>query len=626
MTKSRLVTYLCCCLVLCGILAGGATAAAAGYLGPAELIAAKDGSALFVLCADARQVAVVTLADGKVARSIAVPAEPTGLALSPDGGTLYVTCAGPTGTVCVIEAASGKLLATIPVGHTAVAPVVSPDGKRLYACNRFNNSVSVIDLAARKETARVATVREPFASAITPDGKLLLVANLLPNDRADGSDVAAVVTLIDTATQQASSLRLPNGSGSLRGICVSPDGKYAFIAHILSRYQMPATQLERGWMNTNALSILDTATRKLVNTVLLDEIDLGAANPWGVACTADGKTVCVAHAGTNELSVIDMPAVLAKLARLPAEAKPGKPAAGYENASSLVASDVPNDLAFLVGLRRRVPLAGIGPRGVAIVGTKAYAALYYSDALAVVQLDAKPEAIKPLGTIPLGPAPHLSVQRRGEMLFNNATICFQHWQSCGSCHPDARMDGFNWDLTNDGIGNTKNNKSMLLAHKTPPSMWEGVRPNGESAVRSGITHILFAVRPQEEAAAIDEYLKAIEPLPSPHLVRGQLSEAANRGKALFFSERIGCAACHPAPHYTDLLMHDVESKGPYDRHSEFDTPSLIETWRTAPYLHDGRYVTLKQLIQEGKHGKKHGAVEKLTEQEINDLVEFVLSL
>jgi len=610
------------------------------YLGPAVVVAAKDGATLYVLCIDAKQIAVVPTATGKVARTIALPAVPTGLALSPDGARLYVTFGLPQGTVGVVEVASGQVSATIPVGHTPGAPVVSPDGKRLYVSNRFLNNVSVIDLEAKKEIARVAASREPIAAAITPDGKSLFVANLVPTDRSDSYDVAAVVTVIDTATNQAKAIRLLNGSTSLHGICVAPDGKYAYVAHVLARYQMPTTQLERGWMNTNALTILDVAAKKLVNTVLLDDVDLGAANPWGVAVTADSREVCVTHAGTHEVSVIDAPGVMAKLAKIPVEAKPGEPGKPYDDRgsfSSATQSDVPNDLAFLVDLRRRIrlqnsPLFGPqtegplvnGPRGIAVVGSKAYAALYFSDNLAVVDLGPKPEKLVTI--LPLGPEPKLTVQRRGYMFFNDADLCFQHWQSCGSCHPNARIDGLNWDLMNDGMGNPKNNRSMLLAHKTPPSMWEGVRPTAESAVRSGITHIQFAVRPEADAVAIDEYLKALQPVPSPHLAGGQLSDAAQRGKALFFSERIGCGVCHPEPLYTDLMMHDVESKGPYDRRADFDTPTLIECWRTAPYLHDGRYVTIKQLLKEGKHGHKQGAVEKLTDQEINDLVEFVLSL
>ena len=33
--------------------------------------------------------------------------------------------------------------------------------------------------------------------------------------------------------------------------------------------------------------------------------------------------------------------------------------------------------------------------------------------------------------------------RRGEMLWNDGTMCFQHWQSCASCHPEGRMDALN---------------------------------------------------------------------------------------------------------------------------------------------------------------------------------------
>ncbi len=263
-------------------------ASAADYLGPNQVVAAKDGKTLYVLEVDAGQIAVVDPAAGKVLRTITPPARPTGVAISADGGKLYVTCAAPEGSVAVIEAASGKLAATIPVGHTACGPALAPDGKRLYVCNRFNNNVSVIDLEANRELTRLPVVREPVEAVVTPDGKSVFVANLLPNDRSDGSDVAATINVIDTATSQVSAIRLVNGSTSVRGITVSPDGKYAYVAHVLSRYQMPTTQLERGWMNTNALSILDVPAKKFVNTVLLDDVDLGRRIPgaWPARPTA----------------------------------------------------------------------------------------------------------------------------------------------------------------------------------------------------------------------------------------------------------------------------------------------------------------------------------------------------
>ncbi len=43
-------------------------------------------------------------------------------------------------------------------------------------------------------------------------------------------------------------------------------------------------------------------------------------------------------------------------------------------------------------------------------------------------------------------------------------------------------------------------------------------------------------------------------------------------------------------------------------------------------MNDGRYQTIRELLDEGKHGLSGGRRELLTEQQIDDLVEFVLSL
>lgn len=635
------------CLAL-GLLLLGATCAPAAaaeaskYLGPIDVVAAPDGKTLYVVEADAKQIAVVDVASGKVARTIACPAQPTGLAVSPTGAKLYVTVAAPAGSVAVMDSATGAVSATIPVGYWACGPSVAPNGKRLYVCNRFNNDVSVIDLDTNKEVTRVKAVRDPTFTVVTPDNNTVFVTNLVPNDRADSFDVAASVTIIDAASNAASHIRLPNGSSSVHEACVSPDGKYAYVVHVLSRYQMPTTQLERGWMNTNALSIIDVATKKLLNTVLLDDVDLGAANPWAVATTADGKSIVVSHAGTHELSVIDTEGMLAKLAGIPKNVEEAKAAGRYDKPgqySSITVDDVPNDLAFLVGVKKRIRLRsgglwGVeqqkgplvnGPRGIAVIGSKVYVAVYFGDNLAVVDLESK--AYHPVSLLPLGPEPQLTVPRRGEMFFFDADMCFQHWQSCGTCHPDVRVDGLNWDLLNDGLGNPKNTKSLLLVFQTPPAMSIGAREDAAAAVRAGIRHIQFIVRPEEDAVAIDEFLKSLKPIPSPFLVNGQLTEAAQRGKKTFFDEKVGCARCHPEGLYTDLKMHNVHSKGQFDRNqNEFDCPTLIECWRTAPYLHDGSVVTLKDLLDKGKHGRFGEGAAQLTEQQINDLVEFVQSL
>jgi YVTN family beta-propeller protein len=628
-------------------LATTTSAGAAGYLGPTAVIASKNGKNLFVANADARDIMDVDVASHKAIRSIPLPAEPTGAVLSPDGTRLYVTCAAPKSTVAVIETGSGNVVGSIPAGHTAIGPAITPDGRRLYVCNRFNDDVSVIDLDTRRLLGRVSVIREPVAAVVTPDGKSVFVSNHLPLSRSTSYDVAASLTVIDTASNRTSSIRLPNGSSSVRGICVSPDGRHVYVVHVLAHYQMPAMQLERGWMNTNAMSIIDARTKKLLGTVLLDDVDLGTANPWGVTTTADSKTICVSHAGTHEVSVIDAAGLLDKLASrvspLPQAGEgPGVRAVGPARPASNVLvrpssgksrdyilgpinKDVSNDLTFLVGLRRRIKLVGNGPRGLAAVGSTLYVAEYFSDTLGVVELN--PHVSQPVSQLALGPPPAPTTERLGERLFNDADLCFQHWQSCASCHPDARVDGLNWDLMNDGLGNPKNTRSMLLVHAGGPTMWLGVRESAAAAVRSGIAHILFGVRPESDAQAIDGYLKSLRPVPSPRLVDGQLSAAAHRGKKVFFDPQVGCGRCHPEPYYSDQSLHDVRSAGRYDKPTDqFNTPRLIEAWRTAPYLHDGRYLTIKELLVQGKHGLKGTETRTLSDKEIDDLVEFVLSL
>jgi YVTN family beta-propeller protein len=593
-----------------------AVKAGEAYLSPFTLVADNEGKTLYVAEDTAKQIAVFDIAAGKVAKVISLPDQPGGLALAPDGSRLYVTAAVPNGRIHILNTKTGKVIDKLPAKHTPTAPVLSPDGKTLYVCNRFNDNVSLIDLVSKKESATIPVQREPVATAITQDGKLLFVANHLPAGAADGDYTSAVVSVLNTVTKKViKTIELPNGSTGLQGICLSPDGKHAYVTHILSRYQLPTTQLDRGWMNTNALSVIDVSKKQLLNTVLLDDVDLGAANPWGVACTDDGKYICVTHAGTHEVSVIDSIKLHNKLASV----------ANGEKVSdvSLSPDDVPNDLSFLVGLQRRLRLTGNGPRGLAVIGTKVYAAEYFTDSLGIV--DINPERMPRARSIALGPKKPLSKTRKGEMLFHDASLCFQHWQSCASCHPGgARTDALNWDLLNDGIGNPKNTKNLLLAHKTPPSMSLGARPNGEAAVRAGIRHIQFAVRPEEDAVAIDEYLKSLEPVQSPYLVKGRLSRTAKRGERIF--KKAGCSSCHPSPLYTDLRKYNIGTGKGLDENQSFDTPTLIEAWRTGPYLYDGRAKTIKEVLTKHNSGDKHGKTSALTNKEINSLVEFVLSL
>ncbi len=586
------------------------------YRSPLDLVGGTAAGSVYIINHTGESVERIDLESGAITASVALKGAPSGLALDAGGGRLYVARGTADGAVDIIDTRTFELAGSIPAGHTPVAPRLSADRGTLYVCNRFDDEVAAYDIRSGERVAALAVGREPVAAAVTPDGTRLLVVQHLPAQAATARVVAAQVDIIDLSTfTSAATIALPGGSTAARDLCISPDGRHAYLTHNIARFGVPTTQLERGWMNTSALSILDVEAGVWRTTVLLDDIDLGAANPWGIACSEDGAQLVVAHSGTHEISVIDRPALHAAIDAV---------AAG-ESTTSFARSleQIPNDLGFILGLRRRLPLPGNGPRGVIVAGGEAVVAQYFSDSLArigIADAGSRPAARHIRVGEPVAP----TAIRRGEIAFHDALLCFQQWQSCATCHPDARADAVNWDLLNDGIGNPKNTRTMLYSHETPPVMITGIRPQAEVAVRAGFRFIQFAVVPEDVTAAVDDYMRALRPLPSPFLVDGRLSESARRGERLYDSA--GCIQCHSGPYKTDGRIYDVGT-GPDELGiTRFVTPPLLEVWRTAPYLYQGQAATMKEVFTRFNASDRHGRTSNLTEQELADLVEYVLSL
>ncbi|MDR1493952.1 MAG: hypothetical protein LBT05_14720, partial [Planctomycetaceae bacterium] len=591
------------------------------YKGPVDLVPSPDEKILYVLNQDAAEIAVVSVAEKKVVQTYPVPLHPNGFVVSADGKIAAVTCGDDFGKVVLVNLADGKKIAEAQTDHTPNAPVISPDGKRLYVSNRFskNKTIQEYEFPSLKPLRQFQAVREPITAAITPDGKTLFVGNFLPNDHGVSFDASSEVTTIDLASGAVKNIRLLNGITNLRDLCISPDGKHAFAVSGLARYTLPTTQIERGWMNTAALTVIDVQNKSFVNSVLLDGLeDFGAANPWTLKSSADGRKLYIAVAGTHELCIVDVPPMIEKLSKLSDTIsntiEEAKALGVYDRKtySLPVKSSAPNDLNFLVGLKKRVRLSGKAPRSVAVIGNDVYLGAYYSDTVNVVDTASEQPRVS---TIAVGPTPVLTPARRGELAWYDASYCMQQWQSCASCHPDFRSDGLNWDLMNDGMGNPKSTKSMIYAQEVKPAMWRGVRKDAYHAIRAKLKDILFFMPNEDVCKDIEAAFQNLKPLNSPYLVNGQLSEAAKRGKAIFDSEKIGCYQCHPAEtYYSDGKLHNVNTVGSLDKsdedsetgkdkyHGRFATPQLTEVWRTAPYLHDGRYVNMRDVFLDGKHG------------------------
>ncbi|MHC4248172.1 MAG: sigma-70 family RNA polymerase sigma factor [Planctomycetota bacterium] len=584
---------------------------ASPYLSPADLHPGPSGALLYVVQHTGRSIAVVDLKLARTVKTIAVPMRPSGIDVGTDGSRLYVSGGGADGKLLVIDAAEGTIERTVDIGHTPMSPILTPDGRSILVCRRFNNDVVVIDSSTLSRTARIPVVREPVAAAITSDGRYLAVANHLPIGPSNEGTVNADISIIDIAAMKvATNVPLPNGATNLRDVCISPDDKYAYVSHVLANFMLPTTQINGGWIVTNGLSIVDMESRKRVATVLLDSDGLGFANPWAIACTPDNEYVCVTSAGCHSVSFINRKAMFEKIDSL-------KRARNTRNALLV------HDLSFLKGISKRLPFAeGNGPRSLVCVDGKAIAGCYFTDSL--VMLDVAPERDRGESAMALGDRVKPAAARYGETLFNDATLCHQKWLTCATCHPGARADGMNWDLLSDGIGNPKNTRSLVLAHHTPPMMSLGVHDDAVVAVHARIKFALYSNRPEEDEFALGEYIKSIRPDSSPYLEKGKLPKLAERGKRIF--NEANCQSCHPGPLFTDLKRHDVGTGRGIDKNKRFDTPSLLEAWRTAPYLHDGRALTIEDVFTKFNADDRHGKTSGLSDDDIRALAEYVRSM
>lgn len=556
-----------------------------------DVAVADDGRIVFTN-KGSRDVTVYDGA-GKLLERVEFELPPTGVAI--DGDWAYVTSSAGEGRLSKLSLKDYSVAYTTTTAMGACAPVVSADGETVYVCNRYKGTLSAVSAADGTVKASIAMLREPCAAVLSPDGRYLYVANFLPAQRADVDYVAAAVSVVECDKfRKVNDIVLSNGSNALRGIACSPDGKYVFVSHNLGRYQIPTSQLQQGWMNTNAVSVIDASAQSLVGSVVMDEPDRGAGGIWDVAC--DGRYLVTSQSGTHDVSVVDYAAMVRKLESY---AKP---------------QELDYDMYFIQDVRRRRALSGNGPRAICLKDNKVYVPTYFSDTLNVVDLEQDR-----ISVVAYNPNRMESAVDIGERAFNDAALCYQNWQSCNGCHPnEGRVDGMNWDLMNDGIGNPKNCKSMLLSHRTPKCMISGIRDSAGLAVRAGYKFIQFCDVPEDIALCVDEYLMALEPLPSPYLVDGKLSAKAEEGKKLY--EKFGCANCHSGPYYTDMKMHRIGEDIEFEQ--GWDTPTLVEVWRTAPYLFDGRAATMVDVFYE----HKHGIDGKISRKEAEALAEYVNSL
>ena len=235
-------------------------------------------------------VSVINTTTNTVVSTIITGYMPWGVAVSPDGNSVYVaeraTSDWIVNTLSVIDAATNSIKDTIYTDLNSAGVAVSPDGSRLYVAQGDADNEAVVNTITGAEIARINTVTsQSNGVTVSPDGSRVYFSN---------ENIGGVI-VVDAATNTIVTtiiIGIPSGSvyPDPSGLVVSPDGSRLYVANSVA----------------GTLSVIDTKTNSIITTISLGTgYFVYERLPWGVAVSPDGSKVYVAQGKSNSVLVID---------------------------------------------------------------------------------------------------------------------------------------------------------------------------------------------------------------------------------------------------------------------------------------------------------------------------------
>jgi DNA-binding beta-propeller fold protein YncE len=184
------------------------------------------------------------------------------------------------GQIIVISVATHEVISQFAAGSQALGLAISPDGQTLYSCDD-NSDIQVISTASQTITATInlnVPVITGFAPilALSPDGTSLWVATF--------SSAIQAIYVINTATDQVASTTIPLWASSL---AFTPDGAEIYAAY----YGYPNVP------HSSALALIDASSLAVIDPTVGGKAMYAqhTTGPNKIAISPDGKELYISE-------------------------------------------------------------------------------------------------------------------------------------------------------------------------------------------------------------------------------------------------------------------------------------------------------------------------------------------
>ncbi len=284
---------------------------------PVDVVLSPDGKTLYAK--DNAGLVVVDVDGWKIRQRMNFPkggGSAHGIAVTRDGSrvyasgaehTLWEAKAAPDGTLSW----GGNVAIPGPEGSRSGSYIcgiaLSPDGKTAYVCLSRNNSLGVVDLEAGKLVKEIPVGVAPYDVVLSASGDKAYVSNWggrhpKPGERTgessgtkelvDERDIVCSGTVSVVDLRRGCEITEVETELHPSGMALSADGRTLYVANA----------------NSDTVSVIDTGTNHAIQTILVrpdPALGFGSA-PNALALSSDGKTLYVANGGNNAIAVVDV--------------------------------------------------------------------------------------------------------------------------------------------------------------------------------------------------------------------------------------------------------------------------------------------------------------------------------